>query len=131
MGPALHTNKAPLKILLADTDYSEFLSLKQLLSEKNGFYIQFFWCGERDQYRTAVRTGMYDLILMDYCVESLFVLEQAIDEGCRTPVVLLADQSSNSLTTRAARCGALGVLNRKQPEQHSLKYFVLCADRYH
>jgi len=131
MHQAIHTDKAPLKILLADTDYSEFLSLKQLLSEKNGFHIQFLWCGERDQYRIAVLTGIYDLVLMDYCVESLFVLEQAIHEGCCTPVVLLADQSSDALTMRAARCGALGVLNRKQPEQHSLKYFLLCADKHH
>lgn len=131
MDQALHPDKARLKILLADTDYSDFLSLKNVLSEKNGFHIQFLWCGERDQYRTAVRTGIYDLILMDYCIESLFVLEQAIAEGCCTPVVLLADQSSDSLTVRAARCGALGVLNRKQPEQYSLKYFVLCADQFH
>jgi DNA-binding NarL/FixJ family response regulator len=131
MDMSTHTHKAPLKILLADTDYGDFLSLKHLLSEKNGFHIQFLWCGERDQYRTAVRTGIYDLVLMDYCVESLFVLEQAISEGCFTPVVLLADQSSDALTMRAARCGALGVLNRKNPERYSLKYFLLCADMRH
>lgn len=126
-----HTDRQPLKILLADTDYGDFLSLKRLLSVKNGFNIQFLWCGERDQYHTAFRAGIYDLVLMDYCVESLQFLEQAFHEGCCIPVVMLADQISDTSTVRAARCGALGVLNRKRPEPHSLKYFLLCADKHH
>lgn len=126
-----HSSREPLKILLADTSYSDFLSLKQLLSEENGFHIQFLWCGERDQYHNAVRAGIYDLVLMDYCVESLQLLEQALHEGCCIPVVLLADHANETSTVRAARCGALGVLSRKRPQQHSLKYFLLCADQHH
>jgi len=68
--------------------------------------------------------------LMDYSPESLFILEHAIVEGCRTPVVMLADQSSDALMMRAAKCGALGVLSRKQPSQHSLKYFLLSAEMH-
>jgi len=123
-------NKAPLKILLADTEYSQYLALKQLLSVKNGFRAKVLWCGERDQYLNAMLTGIYDMVLMDYSVESLFILEHAIVEGCRTPVVMLADQSSETLMMRAAKCGALGVLSRKQPEQHSLKYFLLSAEMH-
>jgi DNA-binding NarL/FixJ family response regulator len=122
-----YLHKALPKILLADIDYGAFRLLKPLLSVKNGFYTDFLWCGERDQYRPAVLTGIYELVLMEYSVESLFVLEQAISEGCCTPVVMLADQSSDALMIRAARCGALGVLNRKEIELHSLKYFLLCA----
>lgn len=131
MRRSINRDRAPLKILLADTDYSDFLSLKQLLSAENGFHIEFLWCGERDQYHIAVRTGIYDLVLMDYCVESLQLLEQVLQEGGCVPVVLLADQASDTSTVRAARCGALGVLSRKCPEQHSLKYFLLCADHHH
>jgi hypothetical protein len=130
MHPMIGTNKAPLNILLADTDYSQYLSLTQLLTAKNGFCAKILWCGERDQYRSAILTGIYHMVLMDYSAESLFILEQTIMQGCRTPVVMLADQSSDVLMIRSAKCGALGVLNRKHPEQYSLKYFLLCADMH-
>jgi len=119
----------PLKILLADTDYSQYLSLKQLLSVKNGFRAKILWCGERDHYRSAILAGIYDLVLMDCSVESLFILEQVIAEGCRTPIVMLAE-SPNTIAPRALKCGALGVLDRSQPERNSLKHYLLCADLY-
>ena len=126
----IHHSKTPLKILLADTEYSQYLALRELLSVKNGFSAKVLWCGERDQYLHAMLTGIYDMVLMDYSPESLFILEHAIIEGCCTPVVMLADQGSDVLMIRAAKCGAFGVLNRKQPEQHSLKYFLLSAEMH-
>lgn len=119
----------PLKILLADTDYSQYLSLKQMLSVKNGFRAKILWCGERDQYRCAILAGIYDLVLMDYSIESLFVLEQVITEGCHTPVVMLAE-NPDSVITRAVKCGALGVLDRARPERNTLKHYLLYANLY-
>jgi DNA-binding NtrC family response regulator len=119
-----HLQSAPLKVLLADTDYNEYLLLRELFSVDDDLCVGMLWCGECDQFYPAIQTGFYDLVLMRHCDESLSVLERVANNGCHTPVIMLTDGSCAAGMISNAKCGVLGVLDRQHPKLDSLKCFL-------
>ncbi len=120
----------PLNILLADTDYRQYLLMKDNLSVRNGIRARILWCGEPDQYLHAMQSGIYDLIFLQYDMDSFFLLDQLENGGCHTPVVLLAAAPTDHMVEHACHCGALDMLCRKQPDLSMLRHHLLYADMY-
>jgi len=120
----------PINVLLADTDYRQYLLLKEKLSVSNGFRVRILWCGEPDQYLHAMQSGIYDLVFLQYATENLFVLEQFEQGDDHTPVVMMADDPNEYVRVRASKCGALDVLCRPQPDATLLRHYLVYADLF-
>lgn len=122
----MHTDQ-PLKILLADAEYTQYLLLKRLFAENHRCRTHLYWCGERDQYTHAILTGIYDLALIEYNVDSLEALDYVELGNGHTPVVLMTDKISEDLFVRANACGVRGYVSRRAPDKKRLDSYLSFA----
>ena len=123
--------RSPLKVLLADPDYNQYLLLKQILQSKCNHYCNLFWHGDRAQYNHALRSGIYDLAMIDAGMDSLDTLKVDKDNSHHTPVVLIVDSVTRDSAITASQLGVLGILDKHHLDDSSLGCYLACAELFH
>jgi DNA-binding NtrC family response regulator len=123
--------RSPLKILLADPDYNQYLLLKRILQAKCKHYCNLFWCGDRISYNHALRSGIYDLAMIDAGKENLEALRVDKSSEHHTPVVLMMDSATRDDAMTACQLGVLGILDKHHLDDASLACYLVCAELFH
>ena len=122
--------RSPLKILLADPDYNQYLLLKQILQSKCNHYCKLFWCGDRIQYNHELHSGVYDLAMINAGSETLDTLK--VDKSSsHTPVVLMMESVTRDDAMTACKLGVLGILDKYHMDDPSLACYLVCAELFH
>ena len=123
--------RSPLKVLLADPDYNQYLALKHILQARCRHYCNLFWHGDRVQYRQALRSGVYDLAIIDAAIDDLD--NPGLDESSsrHTPVVLMVDQVTREKAMSASKMGVLGIMDKQHMDEPALACYLACADLFH
>jgi len=123
--------RSPLKVLLADPDYNQYLLLKHILQAKCNHYCNLFWYGDRAQYTHALRSGIYDLAMIDANLDSFDTLSVNKNSHHHTPVVLMMDSVTRDNAMTASQLGVLGVLDKHHLDDPALGCYLVCAELFH
>ena len=102
-----------LRILLVDDDEDDFVMTRDLLSEIEAVRFELDWAGTYDGGREAIRRAQHDVYLLDYRLgqyTGLELLKEAVEDGCRAPIILLTGQGDHELDMEAMRAGAADYL---------------------
>jgi DNA-binding NtrC family response regulator len=98
-----------LSILLVDDDDDEFMIMRELLAEVEGLACELEWASSYDDGLAALGRGSYDICLLDYRLDAhtgLEMLQAAIAQGCRAPIIMLTGQQDRDLDIAAMHAGA-------------------------
>ena len=123
--------RSPLKVLLADPDYNQYLLLKHILQAKCNHYCNLFWHGDRVQCNHALRSGIYDLAIIEADIHSQDVLKVNKGNNHHTPIVLMIDGVTRDDAMTASQFGVLGILDKHHLDEPSLGCYLACAELFH
>lgn len=105
--------KEPLKILLIDDDEDDLFITQRLLNQASGVQAGIDWAKGYEEGLNAVTSYPYDIALVDYRLglqNGLDLLREAVEQGCRTPFILLTGQGDREVDLRAMAAGAADYL---------------------
>ncbi len=106
-----------LRVLLVDRNPGAYNRVARWLRQLSEQDFQLTWCAEPDLALEAMLSGLHDVILFDYQPDapaaSHALLEQAIAQGCKAPVIVLTEQLDGHLDRVAIRSGAADYLVRE------------------
>lgn len=123
--------RSPLKILVADPHYHQYLLLKHIFQTRSNRACNLFWYGEKAQYNYAIRSGIYDLAIVDASLDRLNTLKVDKNSTHHTPVVLMMDKVTRGAAMEASQYGVLGVLDKHHLDDTSLACYLACAELFH
>ena len=106
-------DKGQLRVLLVEDDPDDYLLTSELLQEIPGNKIAIDWAKDFDAGRAAISRCQHDAVLLDYRLgkdTGLFLLRQALEEGCKAPIILLTGQGDRDLALEALEAGAADYL---------------------
>lgn len=104
---------SPLRILLVEDDEDDYLLTREALTEVYGRDYRLEWAATYDDGRDAIFRGEHDICLLDYRLgarDGIDLLREAVDGGCRAPIVLLTGQGDRDVDLEAMRAGAADYL---------------------
>ena len=109
----MYTQPTHLQVLLVEDDEDDYLFIRHLLSGLYALGVTLNWMTEFDAALNAILDGKFDICLLDYRLGArtgLEFLEQAMQRGCRTPVIFLTGQGNRAVDIEAMRIGAADYL---------------------
>ncbi len=100
----------PIRVLLVDDDEDDYVIARDLLEEVGeGGAFQLEWVPAYDQGLEAIARGEHDVYLLDYRLgerDGLELLRDALERGCRAPMILMTGQGDREVDLEAMRAGA-------------------------
>jgi two-component system, cell cycle sensor histidine kinase and response regulator CckA len=105
-----------IRLLLVEDDEEDYLLTSKLLKGSGPASVEVNWVQSYDQALEALRTP-YNICLVDYGLgaqNGLALIQQAIVEGFRGPMILLTGQGDYGLDVEAMRAGAADYLVKGQ-----------------
>lgn len=106
-------DKGQLRVLLVEDDPDDYLLTSELLEEIPGNKIALDWAKDFDAGRAAMTRCEHDAILLDYRLgkgDGLLLLREALNLGCKAPIILLTGQGDRDLALEALEAGAADYL---------------------
>jgi diguanylate cyclase (GGDEF)-like protein len=106
-----------VKVLLVDDDDDDYVMTRDLFSEIEGTCYELQWVITYDQARELIKQRIHDAYLVDYRLgehTGLDLLRDAIEDGCRAPIIILTGQGDNHLDVQAMKSGAADYLIKGQ-----------------
>jgi two-component system, cell cycle sensor histidine kinase and response regulator CckA len=103
------------KILLLDDDEDDFVIARDMLAEIYGGKFELEWHSDYDKALAAACQNRHDVCLVDYRLgekTGLEFLGEAIESGCRAPLILLTGQGDSEVDMEAMRAGAADFLTK-------------------
>jgi diguanylate cyclase (GGDEF)-like protein/PAS domain S-box-containing protein len=103
----------PTRVLLIDDDEDEYVLTRDLLAEIGPERYQLDWQSGFDAALAAIRAQAHDVYLLDYHLgerTGLDLLREAIDAGCRAPIIMLTGLGDRDVDLEAMRMGAADYL---------------------
>lgn len=127
--------KRPLiKVLLIEDDEDDVLLAREYLSESEDFKFDVAWEPKAEKAKQLIRTGEYDIFLIDYRLGSqsgLDLIKFAHDHGVLTPCILLTGQGDMKVDLEASRYGAADYLVKTELNasllERSIRYSITQA----
>jgi diguanylate cyclase (GGDEF)-like protein len=127
-----------LHILLVDDDEDEYILIKNLLADRSylskdsqqiGFRLD--WVPTYETALEAFQKDQHDVYLVDYHLGSkngLELMQKAIHNGCKAPIIMLTGQGSYQVDMAAMQAGAADYLVKGQIDsqllERSIRYAV-------
>ncbi len=104
-----------ISILLIDDDEEHYLILRDVVEDFpfRGTRYTVEWTPDIKQAWEAVKSGSYDVYLVDYLLgvhDGLTFIRKAVEEGCIQPLILLTGQNDPSIDEQAMLAGAADYL---------------------
>ena len=124
-------NDSTLRVLLVEDDEDDYVLTRGLLSEVEGQRYEVEWVAHYDAALEAIGAARHDVYLLDYYLGNrtgLELLREAIDRGCRGPLILLTGHGARAIDVEAMRAGASDYLAKGQMDaaqlERSIRYAV-------
>ncbi len=113
-----------IKVLLVEDDEDDYIMARDLLSEIAEKHFELEWVSTYDPALEAMQENNFDVYLLDYRLgehTGLDLLEEAIDNGCSAPIILLTGQGYHEVDVEAMKAGASDYLIKGQINADSLE----------
>ena len=112
------------KVLVIDDDRMQFrLVQAHFKNFKRGSY-ELEWCETFEKGLDRLMTGEFAVCLLDFRLgerDGLQLIREAVENGCRTPIVFLTAEASEAVDIQAMEAGALDYLVKGEITPRSLE----------
>jgi len=116
---------------LVDDDEDDYLITCDLLSDVEGTSYNLDWVSNYEEALKVISHNRHDIYLLDYRLgahSGLDLIQNAIQEGCRKPMVLLTGQGDSEVDIQAMKAGAMDYLVKGQLDasllERSIRYAI-------
>ena len=119
-----------LHILLVDDDEDDYVITRDLLAEVKDSRFNLDWMDTYDAARAIIAQNRHDVYLVDYRLgehTGLELLDEAVQNGCRAPIILLTGQGDRTLDVEAMKMGAADYLVKGQIDAQLLERSIRYA----
>ncbi len=121
----------PIRVLLVDDDEDDHLLTRELLAEIGRERYHLDWEPGYDAALEAIRARAHDVYLLDYHLgarNGLELLRQAVEDGCRAPIIMLTGLGDRDVDLEAMKVGAADYLAKGSLDapllERSIRYAV-------
>ncbi len=104
-----------IKVLLIDDDEDDHVLTRDLLAEIGRERFRLDWAPCFDAGLRALRERAHDVYLLDYHLgerNGLELLRQAVEDGCRAPIIMLTGLGDREIDLEAMKAGAADYLSK-------------------
>ena len=119
-----------LRILLVDDDEDDHVLIRALLSDVRADEFELEWVAAYDAGLEAIARQEHDVYLLDYRLgerDGLELLGEAIERGCKKPMIFLTGQGDYEIDMEAMRIGAADYLEKEWIDGHLLERSIRYA----
>ena len=120
-----------IKILLVDDDEEDYIITREVLSEIEDWRFDIEWVANYDAALEVIDTSQFDVCLVDYHLgarNGLQLLSEVINNGCKTPMILLTGQGDREIDIQAMEAGAADYLVKSRIDafllERSIRYSI-------
>ena len=120
-----------IRVLIIDDNEDDFFMTISMLSQLKDWALHIEWEEERDNAYHAMIQNDYDLFFLDYNLNTsggLDLLEEAIQNGCERPVILLTEREDDFVERAAMTKGAADFIVKGEISrpllQRSIRYAI-------
>ena len=108
-------NGEKLKVLLVDDDEDDYVITRGLLKEIPAYHVELDWTQDFNEALDQISVHEHGMYLVDYRLGArtgLELLSEAIEGGCRDPIILLTGQGDREVDLEAMKAGAADYLDK-------------------
>lgn len=108
-------NNDPVKVLLVDDDEDDYILTQGWFTEIEGIRFEVDWVASYEAALKAIATNQHDVYLFDYRLgerNGLELLQEAVANGCKAPIILLTGQGDHEVDIEAMNAGAADYLEK-------------------
>ena len=110
-------NDLPIKVLLIDDDEEDYILTRYVFDEFKNNQFELEWIDNYADGLAALKECRHDIFLLDYRLgerTGLELLDEAINGGCRAPIILLTGQGDKEIDFQAMQAGAADYLVKSE-----------------
>jgi diguanylate cyclase len=110
-------DRGPIRVLLVEAAEEEFRTTRALLTAAPHLQFTIEWARDLETGLAGLRTGGFDICLVDQALpdgDGLELARFATERGCRVPIIMLAGASTLELDLRAMALGVADLLDKKR-----------------
>jgi PAS domain S-box-containing protein len=110
-------NNDLVKVLLVDDDEDDYVLTRDWFEEMEGAKFELDWVASYDAALEAIARHQHDVYLFDYRLgdrNGLELLREAVENGCKAPIILLTGQGDHEVDIEAMKAGAADYLDKSQ-----------------
>ncbi|MES2829038.1 MAG: ATP-binding protein [Bacteroidota bacterium] len=103
------------KVLLIDDDEDDYFLTKVVFDQLPTYELS--WVSNYNKGITAIRRNQFDVYLVDYRLDNttgLDLLKEAINSGCKQPIIMLTGKGNSRIDQEAMEIGAADYLIKDQ-----------------
>jgi diguanylate cyclase (GGDEF)-like protein len=123
-------NMSPIKILLLDDDREDYIIIRQLLSGIRNNRFELEWLPAVSEARQVIAENRHDVYLVDYRLGDRTghdIIEEAIEGGCRKPMIVLTAHGDYQLDLKSIQIGAADYLPKRELSSNLLERTICHA----
>lgn len=108
---------APVRVLLVDDDEESYLLIRTVLSLTRQTRFELEWTASYEEALEIIGARRHEAYLVDYRLgrrNGIELVREAIEGGCRAPVIVLTSLSGSSVDVEAIQAGAADFLDKGQ-----------------
>ena len=103
----------PINVLLIEDDEEDYLITRNILSKIKKPAVELDWVADYEDARQAMTEQRHTVYLLDSRLgehNGLDLLHEALEHGCRSPIIMLTGAGENDIDLEAMKAGAAGYL---------------------
>ncbi|WP_427158822.1 response regulator [Aliinostoc sp. HNIBRCY26] len=107
--------KSPIRVLLIDDNENDYVLTRDWLSECQIITCELEWVDNYQAAQAAIAQAQHDIYLVDYRLgldSGLELICEAVNNGCKTPIILLTGQGDREIDLQAIQAGAADYLEK-------------------
>ena len=126
--------KKNISVLVIDDDEDDFIILKSFFDDIPYYHFNVDWTPDYDRALEMMKENKHDVVFSDYLLgfhTGLELLKNAIDGGCKMPVIMLTGQGGYKIDIEAMELGAADFLVKSEINDEKLERSIRYAmERY-
>jgi len=114
----------PIRVLLVGDNYNEYIVTRNLLSKIGEESFDLAWVATYDAALDNMNRNQHDIYLINYRLgerNGIELLREAIANGCKAPIIILAEREDRKVDVEAMKAGAADYLVKVQIDAHRLE----------
>ena len=106
-------NDTLVRVLIVDDDEDDYVITRDLLADVEGQEYELQWVSSYEGALKWIALNRHDVYFLDYRLgerNGLELLQEAIANGCKAPMILLTGQGDYLVAKEAIKAGAMAYL---------------------